>query len=81
MDDEIIGMEEMGCIFEITDTFGISREAISVPLGKEKHGYVRQLVSGEIEIVVPVYPPIRCWIPELYSELKKLGYSEQFDAL
>lgn len=81
MDNDIIGMEEMGYIFEVTDSFGISREAISVPLAKENPGYVRKLLSGEIEIVVPVDPNISHWMPTLYSELKELGYSEEIDPL
>ena len=40
MVESIIGMRDMGLIFEITDAMGIDRESISVPLGKEDPGAV-----------------------------------------
>ncbi len=74
MVESIIGMRDMGLIFEITDAMGIDRESISVPLGKEDPGAVRKLPSGDIEIVVPESTPLEDWLATLQAELEKLGY-------
>ena len=40
MSEQIIGMDDMMAVYEVTDRFGIDRETISVPLEKEGHGNV-----------------------------------------
>ena len=75
MNEEIIGMREMGAIFDVTDELGIDREQISVPLEKEDPGAVRRLPSGEIEIVVPLAVPIEEWVATLKSNLEALGFA------
>ena len=74
MVEGIIGMEDMGRIFEVTDAMGIDRESISVPLDKEDPGAVRMLPGGEIEIVVPESVPAEEWAATLRDELEKLGF-------
>ena len=74
MVEGIIGMHDMGLIFEVTDAMGIDRESISVPLGKEDPGTVQKLPTGDIEIVVPESVPLEDWLPTLQQELEKLGY-------
>ena len=74
MVEGIIGMEDMGLIFEVTDAMGIDRESISVPLDKEDPGAVRMLSTGEIEIVVPQTVPAEEWVETLRVELEKLGF-------
>ena len=74
MVEGIIGMEDMGLIFEVTDAMGIDRESISVPLGKEDPGAVRLLSNGEIEIVVPESVPTEEWVATLRVELENLGF-------
>ena len=77
MVEGIIGMEDMGLIFEVTDAMGIDRENISVPLEKEDPGAVRMLPGGEIEIVVPESVPAEKWVAMLREELEKLGFEEE----
>lgn len=72
--DDMIGMHDMGLIFQVTDSMGIDRESISVPLGKEDPGEVRRLPTGEIEIVVPKSLPLEDWLTTLNLELGKLGF-------
>ena len=74
MSESIIGMYDMGLIFEVTDAMGIDRESISVPLSKEDPGAVYKLPTGEIEIVVPESIALDQWIPNMQAELEKLGY-------
>lgn len=75
MREEIIGMRDMGAIFSVTDEYGVDREEISVPLGKEDPGVVRRLATGEVEIVVPLSLDIEDWLTVLRDGLEKLGFS------
>ena len=75
MNEDIIGMQEMGAIFGVTDALGVDREQISVPLEKEDPGMVRRLPTGEIEIVVPRTVPVEEWLASLTSSLEQLEFS------
>ncbi len=77
MPDDIIGMDDMMAVFEVTDRFGIDREQISVPLEKSGLGAVRKDASGGVEIVVPAQVPTREWLPTLQAELERLGFQLQ----
>ncbi len=77
MSEEIIGMEDMMSVYEITDIFGIDRESITVPLGKTGAGKIEKLADGSLEITVPVSPPVREWLPELRVALEELGFEAQ----
>ena len=74
MVEGIIGMHDMGLIFQVTDAMRIDRENISVPLGKEDPGAVRKLPTGEVEIVVPESVPLEDWLATLQAGLEELGY-------
>lgn len=74
MPDDIISMDDMMAVFEVTDRFGIDREQISVPLEKSGLGAVRLDASGGLEIVVPAQVPTRAWLPDLQSELERMGF-------
>lgn len=49
MAEDIIGMEDMMAIYEVTDRFGIDRESISVPLEKAGAGRVAREPRGVIQ--------------------------------
>ena len=72
--ENMISMEDMGLVFQVTDELGIDREIIRVELTKEDPGSVRQRDDGAIEIVVPQRTPLDEWLPTLDSELRALGY-------
>ncbi len=75
MTDDIIGMQDMIAIYEVTDRFGIDREAISVPLEKAEAGGVSRQSDGGIEVNVPAKIPIRQWLATLEGELERLGFA------
>ena len=79
MTDDIIGMDDMMAVYEITDQFGIDRETISVPLEKEGDGAVSRQPDGALEIVVPATSTTREWLPALKTELQRLGFELQED--
>jgi hypothetical protein len=76
MEPEIIGMDDMLAVYEITDLFGIDRESISVPLEKEAQGSVR-MDGDDVEIIIPAETPVRDWLPELRARLEEYGFKPQ----
>ena len=75
MSGEIIGMEDMKAIYEVTDRFEIDRETISVPLEKVGAGSLTASDDGSIEIVAPASMPIKDWQPMLEDGIRELGFS------
>ena len=73
MTEEIIGMDDMMAIYEVTDAFGIDRESISVPLEKEGDGAVDVGADGSVAITAPATTPTRDWLPTLRQALEGLG--------
>ena len=74
MSEEIIGMEDMNAIYEVTDLFGIDRETIGVPLEKVAAGAVERRPDGGAEITAPLTLSTRDWLPILQQELERLGF-------
>ncbi len=75
MTEDIIGMQDMMAIYEVTDRFGIDRETISVPLEKAEAGGVSRQPQGGIEVIVPSDIPIRQWLATLEGALEALGFA------
>jgi len=69
-----ITQQDMEAIFGVIDALGISREAITVPLGKKDPGTVKRLGGDQIQIVLPASVPTEEWLPTLRAELAKLGF-------
>ena len=74
MTEDMIGMDDMAAIFEVTDDLEIDREIIRVELTKEDPGSVARQPDGIIEIVVPLTTPLESWLATLKSDLEGLGY-------
>ena len=75
MPEDIIGMEDMMAIYEVTDRFDIDRETISVPLEKANEGSVSANEDGSIEIIAPSTMPIGDWQSTLEDRIRQLGFS------
>ena len=75
MSGDIIGMEDMMAIYEVTDRFEIDRETISVPLEKADEWSVTANEDGSIEIVAPSVIPISDWQSTLENRIRQLGFS------
>jgi len=68
-----IGMAEMNKIFEVVDSLGISREAITVSLAPSGAGSVEKLPGGKFRVVIPEGTPLDDWLPVLRQSLLDLG--------
>ena len=73
---DIITMADMAQVFDVTDTFGIDRETISVELSKEDPGLVQLADDGSLEIMLPMSTPLDAWASTLNAELGRLGYEK-----
>jgi hypothetical protein len=69
---EMVTMNEMTQIFEVTDRLGIHREQVVVPLGPRHPGRVRKMPNGKFEIVVEAEGALADWLPSMEAELVKL---------
>lgn len=83
---DVIGMDDMRMVFEVTDAFGIDREQVSVSLEKTDPGLVTAVEPDRksgvftrnvpvVEITIPLTTPLNSWIPVLRSSLLGLGFS------
>lgn len=70
---EIINIEDMNQVYEITDDLGIDRETIRVELTKEDPGSVARGTSGTFDMVLPLTTPLEIWLPILRKQLEKLA--------
>ena len=77
MTEEIIGMDDMMAVYEVTDLFGIDREGISVPLEREGSGGVDGRPGGEVQITVPATTSTQEWLPTLRAGLLEAGFELQ----
>ncbi len=76
MADDIISMEDMMALYEVTDRYGIDREQISVPLEKSGGGSLDLQPTGAVEITIPANIPTRDWLPKLEEDLRSKGFLE-----
>jgi hypothetical protein len=74
MPEGIISMHDMAVIYEVTDPFGIDREAITVELSKEDPGSIGRNARGIIEITVPESGTVAEFAQRLRAELEAMGY-------
>ena len=78
--DDIITIDDMNLVYEVTDELGIDRETIRVELTKEDPGSVRKGsdsglgrgAADTIEIVLPQSTPLEEWLPTLRTEVQRL---------
>ena len=74
MADDIISMDDMMALYEVTDRYGVDREHISVPLEKSGAGSLDLQPSGAVEITIPADMPTRDWLPDLEEDLRSKGF-------
>ena len=74
MAEELISMEDMAAIFEVTDALGIHRESVRVELTKEDPGSIQRAGDGIVEITLPVNESTEIFCRKLRIDLEALGY-------
>ena len=74
MAEELIGMEDMAAIFEVTDALGIHRESVRVELTKEDPGSIQRVADGMVEITLPVNETAEIFCRQLRIDLEAMGF-------
>ena len=81
MAEELIGMEDMSAIFEVTDALGIHRESVRVELTKEDPGSIQKVADGMVEITLPVNESAEVFCRKLRIDLEAMGFGNSDSAL
>jgi hypothetical protein len=67
--------DQIARILELTDSLGISREAVTIPLGAEGEGSVEVLSDGRFRIVCPERLQFDEWLVALRERLDTMARS------
>ncbi len=59
---QVVSFAHISRILELTDSLGLHREWVEIPLSPEQPGVVRRLHNGKLEIVVDADQPFEEWL-------------------
>ena len=69
---DIVSFAQISRILELTDSLGLNREWVEIPLSPERPGLVRRLPNGKLEIIVDADRPFDEWLGSLPNEIQSL---------
>jgi hypothetical protein len=67
---EVVSFKQIGRILEVTDSLGLNREWVEIPLSPESPGIVRRLTNGKLEIIVDADEPFEDWLGSLPKHIQ-----------
>jgi hypothetical protein len=67
---EVVSFKHISRILEITDSLGLNREWVEIPLSPESPGIVRRLPNGKLEIIVDAEQPFEDWLGSLPKHIQ-----------
>ena len=62
---QVVSFAQISRILELTDSLGLNREWVEIPLSPESPGVVRRLTNGKLEIIVDADRPFDEWLGAL----------------
>lgn len=65
MMSDTVSFTQINKILELTDSLGVNREWIEIPLSAERPGSVKRLANGKLEIVVDADQSFEAWLRSL----------------
>lgn len=65
----MVSFKQITQILELTDSLGLNREWVEIPLSSDKPGVVRKLPNGKLEIVVDADQPFEEWLASLEPKI------------
>lgn len=68
---QTLSFKHISQILDVTDSLGLHREWVEIPLSPESPGVVRTLSNGKLEIVVDAEQPFERWLASLPDEIQK----------
>lgn len=66
---QVVSFTQISRILEVTDSLGLNREWVEIPLSPERPGIVRRLPSGKLEIIVDAEQPFDDWLGSLPNHI------------
>jgi hypothetical protein len=67
---EAVSFKHISRILEITDSLGLNREWVEIPLSPESPGVIRRLTNGKLEIIVDADQPFEDWLGSLPKHIQ-----------
>jgi hypothetical protein len=67
---EMVSFAQISRILELTDSLGLNREWVEIPLAPERPGLVRRLPNGKLEIIVDADRPFEDWLETLPAQIR-----------
>lgn len=67
---DVVSFNHISRILELTDSLGLNREWVEIPLSPESPGLVRQLPNGKLEIIVDADQPFEDWLGSLPKHIQ-----------
>ena len=66
----VVSFTHISRILGVTDSLGLNREWVEIPLSPESPGVVRRLTNGKLEIVVDADQPFEDWLRSLPKHIQ-----------
>jgi len=67
---DVVSFAQISRILELTDSLGLNREWVEIPLSPERPGRVRRLPNGKLEIIVDADRPFEEWLGSLSLQIQ-----------
>ncbi len=67
---DVVSFKQISRILELTDSLGLNREWVEIPLSPESPGLVRKLANGKLEIIVDEDQPFDDWLGSLPKHIQ-----------
>ena len=67
---DVVSFAQINRILELTDSLGLNREWVEIPLSPERPGIVRRLPNGKLEIIVDAERPFEEWLRSLPTQIQ-----------
>ena len=67
---DVVSFTHISRILEVTDSLGLNREWVEIPLSPESPGAVRRLLNGKLEIIVDADQPFDDWLGSLPKHIQ-----------
>ena len=72
---QAVPVRQISEILEVTDSLGLNREEVEIPLSPGSPGVVRRLPNGTIEITVDAEQLFDHWLPMLPEKIRQVERS------
>jgi hypothetical protein len=67
---QVVSFDHINLILGVTDSLGLNREWVEIPLSPASPGVVRRLTNGKLEIVVDADQPFDDWLKSLPKHIQ-----------